>query len=294
MRYSKIPGLSVLTKQITSTVSVALVLLILGIVASMGIVTRGLSREIKENVGFVLSLNTDVPAGRIDSLNRALGTAPYTSRVTYTSARQQLDEWAAQETDTMMVALMTADPADNPFFPEFEVMVREQYASSDSINRILATFKTDSAIAEIQVNNEMVDRIDRNFRNISYILIAVAAALLLISCALINNTIRLTVYAQRFTIHTMQLVGATRGFIRRPIVMTNIMHGVVAAAVAVGLLTPLRYYAASYFAEINSLLPWQMMLWVFAGMLLCGILICAMAAIFATNKHLSQEYDEMF
>lgn len=294
MRQSVHSGLSVLTKQITSTVSVALVLLILGIVACMGIVTSRLSREIKENVGFVLSLNTGVGQQHLDSLNNALKRAPYAARVTYMSAEDQLAEWAAQEPDTMMVALMTADPEDNPFFPEFEVMVRAQYASPDSINVIIGGLQADPAVAEISVNAEMVEKIDRNFRNISYVLVAVAAALLLISTALINNTIRLTVYAQRFTIHTMQLVGATRGFIRRPIVVNNIIHGVIAAAVAVGLLSLMRYYASGYFAEISGLLPWAMMWQVYGGMLVCGILICALAAIFATNKYLSQSYDRMF
>lgn len=294
MNYKKHSGFAVLTKQITSTVSVALVLLILGIVACLGIVARQLSRQVKENVGFVVSLNTGVAPAHIDSLNVVLAGAPYAASVTYTSAQQQLDDWAEQESDTMMVALMTADPADNPFFPEFDVKVREKYASSDSINSIISAIRTDPAVAEIAVNAELVDRIDHNFRNISYILIAIAAALLLISTALINNTIRLTVYAQRFTIHTMQLVGATRGFIRRPIVVNNTLHGIVASGVAIGLLSLMRYYAGQYYPEINTALPWQYMWTVFAGVIVCGIIICAAAALFATNKYLSQEYDEMF
>lgn len=293
MRVPVHTGLSILTKQITSTVSVALVLLILGIVASLGIVARNLTREVKENVGFVLSLNANVPEQHIDSLHNIIASSPYALAVTYTSAQQQLDAWAAEEQDSTMVALMTADPADNPFFPEFEVRVREQYASVDSINVIITDLSADPAVAETSLNADMAESIDKVMRQISYSLIAIAIVLLIIAIALINNTIRLTVYSQRFTIHTMQLVGATRGFIRRPIVWDNIMHGIVAALVSIGLLALLRNYGPRL-VEFSEYLPWQSMWMVFGGMLLCGIIICAAAAIFATNKYLSQEYDEMF
>ena len=283
-----------MTKQITSTVSVTLVLFILGLIACLGIASRSVTRQIKENVGFVVSLNSSTDSLRIADLHARLAAQPYVASLTYISADEQLAEWISQETDTLMVQLMTADGEENPFFPEFDIRVREAYAVPDSLAAITASIAGDEDVDEVIVNTEMIQNIDRNVRTVSYVLWGVAVALLIISLALINNTVRLTVYARRFSIHTMQLVGATPGFIRGPILRNNILHGIVAAVVAGALLIGVRVAAARWIEGVDQALAWPDM-WLIVGLLpVCGILICAVAAIFATNKYINADYDEMF
>ncbi len=283
-----------MTKQITSTVSVTLVLFILGLIACLGIASRSVTRQIKENVGFVVSLNSDADSARIDNLRKQLAAQPYIASLTYISAEEQLAEWVSQETDTLMVQLMTADGEENPFFPEFDVRVREAYAVPDSLAAITSAIVSHEEVDEVIVNTEMVQNIDHNVRTVSYVLCAVAIALLIISLALINNTVRLTVYARRFSIHTMQLVGATPGFIRAPILRNNILHGIVASLVAGAMLIGVRVAAERWIDGVNQALTWPDM-WLVVGLLpLCGILICGVAAIFATNKYINADYDEMF
>ena len=116
----------------------------------------------------------------------------------------------------------------------------------------------------------------------------------MISFVLINNTVRLTIYSSRFLLHTMQLVGATNGFIRRPIVLGNVLNGVLAAVVAIGLLVLLRVYAVSIEPDLALALPWNDLAIVFLGLVAGGMLICGMASWISTNKYLYQSYDDMF
>ena len=140
----------------------------------------------------------------------------------------------------------------------------------------------------------MVDSINHNIKSIALILTIVAAALLFISFALLNNTVRLTVYSRRFLIHTMKLVGATGGFIRRPIINSNMLSGLVAAIIADLLLAGALFYLHSADKVIAAALPWEEAAWVFAGIIVIGIAICSIASLFATNKYLRSDYDDMF
>ena len=150
------------------------------------------------------------------------------------------------------------------------------------------------SVEEITVHTEMVESINSNIGSLSLVLIALAGALLIISFVLINNTVRLTIYSARFLLHTMKLVGATNAFIRRPIVIGNMLNGILAAAVAILLLCLLRVYAISIDPDLALALPWSDLIWVFMGIVAGGILICGTASWIATNKYLRQKYDDMF
>ncbi len=111
---------------------------------------------------------------------------------------------------------------------------------------------------------------------------------------LINNTVSLAIYSRRFIIHTMKLVGATGAFIRRPFLIAGLATGATAAAIAIAVLAAIRAYSTSFDAALDSALPWPSMGWIFAGVLACGLLICLIASIIATNRYLRADYDEMF
>lgn len=282
-------GIPSFSTQITSTISVSLVLLLLGIVAFLVIATHSVTESIKENMGFDVIVKEGTSERNINRLKQRWTNAPYVSSVKYRSAEDALREWQ-DETGEDLIELLGV----NPFSPEFDIRVKSEYANLDSIEKIIAPLQKLSSVSEISVHSDMIESINKNIRSISIILAIVAAALMLISFVLINNTIRLAVYSRRFIIHTMKLVGAKDGFIRKPFIKSNILNGIIASIIAILLLSGILYYTQSIDPMIISVIGHEMIVYVFAGIPVTGILICSLAAINATNKYLRISYDEMF
>ena len=282
-------GISTFSAQITATISVALVLLLLGIIAMLGIAAHSITRNIKENIGFDIVLTDTASDAEVNQLKSRWTAAPYTASVRYYSKDDALMHWEEETGENLMDVLGV-----NPFSGELEVKVKADYASSDSINKIIAPLKSLPYVQEVNVHTELVDDINRNINSVSLILIIITCALLFISFALINNTVRLTVYSRRFIIHTMKLVGATGSFIRRPFINANVVSGIVSALIASAILAGTLYYLQGIDSGIASAITWPQAACVFAGILIIGIIICAVAALFATNKYLRLDYDDMF
>lgn len=279
------------TTRATATVSVALVLFILGIASFMGIAAHKVTKGIKENMGFVVLFNEEVTASDIDAVRSRLVKEPGVASTSYSSPEAVLDRWqkmVGEEEDITRLAGV------NPFVGELEVRVRSSYASNDSIGLITAPLQLMPQVSEIKVHTKLVDRINSTLRSVSLSLIFVAVALLTVSFILIFNTVRLTVYARRFTIYTMKLVGATASFIRRPFLVDNIVNGLVAGIIASLALIGVVSYGRTFDLSIAEVLTWDSVVAVLVGVVITGILICLIAAIFAANRYLRLSYDEMF
>ncbi len=289
MGNKKRSGIPSFSTHITSTISVSLVLLLLGIVAFLVIATHSVTESIKENMGFDVIVKEGTSERNINRLKQRWTNAPYVSSAKYRSADDALREWQ-EETGEDLIELLGV----NPFSPEFDIRVKSEYANLDSIEKIIAPIQELSSVSEISVHSDMIESINKNIRSISIILAIVAAALMLISMVLINNTIRLAVYSRRFIIHTMKLVGAKAGFIRKPFITSNILNGIIASIIAILLLSGILYYTQSIDPMIISAIGYEAILYVFAGIPIIGILICSLAAINATNKYLRISYDDMF
>ena len=282
-------GISTFSAQITATISVALVLLLIGIIAMLGIAAHSITRNIKENIGFDIVLTDTATDAEVNQLKSKWTASPYTASVRYYSKEDALMNWEEETGENLMDVL-----GINPFSGELEVKVKADYASSDSINKIITPLKSLPYVHEVKVHTELVDSINRNINSVSLILIIITCALLFISFALINNTVRLTVYSRRFIIHTMKLVGATGSFIRRPFINANVVSGIISALIASAILAGTLYYLQGIDSGIASAITWPQAACVFAGILIIGIIICAVAALFATNKYLRLDYDDMF
>ena len=140
----------------------------------------------------------------------------------------------------------------------------------------------------------MIDEINYTIGNIMIILAIIAATLVLISFVLINNTVRLTVYSKRFIIHTMKLVGATNGFIRRPFIINNLIHGIIASLITIIILASSLYYLQTIDYSWGQSISWLDATYIFSGIIIAGIIICTISAFFATNKYLRTKYDDLF
>lgn len=282
-------GISTFSAQITSTISVALVLLLLGIVAFMGIAAHSVTNDIRENIGFDVLLKEDTPETEINRFKQEWINSPYVSSLKYFSEDDALRQWE-EETGEDLIELCGV----NPFSAEFEIRVKSDYATTDSISKIIAPLKSRNYVSDIVVHTEIVESINQNISSVAFVLILIAAALILISFVLINNTVRLTVYSRRFIIHTMKLVGATSGFIRKPFIVNNIIHGIIASLIAIAILSATLYYVQTLDTSVAKAIEWSAAAVVFGGLTLTGICICAIAALMATNKYLRIDYDDMF
>ena len=281
--------ISTFGSQITSVISVALVLLILGILAMTLEASRSLSDDIRRNIGFVVKLSPSASADDVNRVKHLVSASPAIDSYVFASP----DNILAEESRLMGEDL--GEMLDeNPFGAEFDVRLKPRYACGDSIPAISAVIAADDAVDEIVTETAVVDSINSVIRRLTAILLAIAAALLIISFVLINNTVSLAIYSRRFIIHTMKLVGATGAFIRRPFLIAGLATGATAAAIAIAVLAAIRAYSTSFDAALDSALPWPSMGWIFAGVLACGLLICLIASIIATNRYLRADYDEMF
>ncbi len=276
-------------KHLTSTVSVGMVLLILGIVGCAAFAAGNITRHIRENLGFNMVMKMDADLTRINDMKKRLTASDFVASYDYMSPEEILEQENAYLGSDVEDLLGT-----NPYQPEFNVRVKAQYASVDSLDKIISPLRNIDSVEEITVHTEMVESVNSNIGTLSLVLIALAGALLVISFVLINNTVRLTIYSARFLLHTMQLVGATNAFIRRPIIIGNILNGILAAVVAILLLCLLRVYAVNIDPDLALALPWSDLIYVFLGVVAGGIIICGTASWIATNKYLRQSYDDMF
>lgn len=289
MEKKRTARISTFGSQITSIISVSLVLLILGILAMTLQASHTVGDRIRSNMGFVVKIDptaTDADVARV--MAKVKGTKAIQS-FAFASAENILIE----ESERMGQDL--GDMLDeNPFGAEVDVKVRPEYADADSIAMLAAGFELDPAVEEAVAEAETVRSVNSVISRLTIILLAMAAALLIISFVLINNTVSLAVYSRRFIIHTMKLVGATGAFIRRPFLLAGLWTGVAAAVIAIGLLAGLRAYASTFDPIVDELLNWPTMTCIFVAVTIVGLIICTVASAIATNRYLRAQYDDMF
>ena len=282
---------AIINARVTATISVSLVLLILGIAAFTALVTGEITRNIKENLGYDVSMAEDIDQAEVERILNIISKSPATRSASVHTPEDAAKEWEAEMGENVIELCDV-----NPFPTIIEVKVKEKYASVDSMAKIADYLRRDRAIDSINMNSDVIDSINANTKTLYLILSIIGVALLLISFVLINNTVHLTVYSRRFLIHPMKLVGATHAFIRRPFVKDSIVNGAVAGVIASGILSLLLLYGPDsdiFYTEKALISPLAAGL-VFAALIVTGMIICAVASLFATNKYLNIEYDEMF
>lgn len=282
-------GSSVDMQFVTSSISTTLVLLLLGLVVFFVLAAHNLSVYVKENISFSLLISDDMKEADILKLQKRLNQEDFVKHTEYISKKQALRE---------QTEAMGTDPQEflgyNPFTASIEIKLHSDYANSDSIAKIEKLLKKNTNIQEVLYQKELIDAVNDNIRNISLLLLGLAGILSLISFALINNTIRLTIYSKRFLIHTMKLVGASWGFIRRPFLQRNFWIGVPAACLADGILWTAAVWLVAYEPELVAVVTPQVMLAVSVSVLAFGIIITWLCAWFSINKYLRMKSSALY
>ena len=274
---------------ITSSISTTLVLLLLGLVVFFVLGAHNLSIYVRENINFSVLISDDMKEADILKLQKKLDKEPFVKQTEYISKKQALKEQSEA---------MGTDPEEflgyNPFTASIEIKLHSDYANSDSIAKIEKMIKKNTNIQDVLYQRELIDLVNYNIRNISLVLLALAVVLALISFALINNTIRLAIYSKRFLIHTMKLVGASWGFIRRPFLRRNIWSGVLAGIMADAILMGTAYWLVSYEPELIRVITPEVMLLVSGSVLIFGVVITFLCAYLSINKYLRMKASTLY
>ena len=274
---------------ITSSISTTLVLLLLGLVVFFVLAANNLSVYVRENINFSVLISDDMKETDILKLQKRLNNEPFVKETEYISKKQALKE---------QTEAMGTDPQEflgyNPFTASIEIKLHSGYANSDSIAKIEKLIKRNTNIQDVLYQKDLIDAVNENIRNISLVLLALAVMLTFISFALINNTIRLAIYSKRFLIHTMKLVGASWGFIRRPFLKRNIWSGVLAAFIADTILMGAAYWLVSYEPELIRVITPEVMLLVSGAVLVFGVVITFLCAYLSINKYLRMKASTLY
>ena len=273
---------------ITASISTTMVLILLGLVVFFVLAAHNLSIYVRENINFSVIISDDMKEADILKLQQKFDAEPFVRATEYISKKQALEE---------QTEAMGTDPAEflgyNPFPASIEIKLHSEYANADSIVNIEKSIKRNTNIQDILYQRELIDMVNDNIRNISLVLLGLALVLTFISFALINNTIRLTIYSKRFLIHTMKLVGASWSFIRRPFLVRNLWSGVLAGLMADIILIGGAVWLLRYEPDLAAIITPELMLIVMASVIGFGVLISVTCAYLSINKFLKMKVERL-
>lgn len=275
----------------TTGVSVTLALLTLGLIAMIWIAAAVESRRMMEKIEISVVLADGVGSERALAIRDAISKTKFAQNVRYISKEEALENWKDATGEDLEHVFGV-----NPLTPEVAFTVSADYSTVGGIAGIKKSVGAIEGVAEVGTpDSEMIETMNSNIKKLTLGFTVIAAIMLIISFVLISNTVRLSIYSRRFTIHTMQLVGATDGFIRRPFIAANAIVGGISGIIAGALLSSMLALSGKIdFEELTSLIDWKWMGLVDVGLILGGVLICALAALVATTRHLHQDYEELF
>ena len=274
---------------LSAVISISLVLLLVGVASLLLVNAKGVSDYFKENMQVSVMMKQSVE--EVDALvyKEELDRRDFIRSSVFVSREQGRQEMEQLLGDDFLNVFETA-----PIPLSLDITLNAEYVSADSIEVVKACIMESPLVEEVVYQRSLIDALNANLSKISMILGVFIALLLFISFVLINNTVRLTVFARRFTIHTMKLVGATRSFIRAPFLVQSLVQGVLAACVAVGALGGVLYFISREFEQLFDVFR-MVMLVVVAGIVLAsGVVICLISTVLVVNKLLSLHKDELY
>ncbi|MBR6842900.1 MAG: permease-like cell division protein FtsX [Prevotella sp.] len=276
-------------QKVTLCISTAMVLVLLGLVVFSVLISRNLSEWVKENITVTVMLCDDVSVNNAKLLCRDLYHRPYSKNIDYISSDQALKE---------QKEAMGSDPSEflgvNPFPATLEIQMHADYANRDSLKWIAKELRKNPKVADVAYQVDLMDSVNRNLTKVNLLLLVLALLLTFVSFTLINNMVRLSVYSKRFIIHTMKLVGASWGFIRRPFMAQALTIGIIAAFIAIIVLGFSVYGLYYYEPNILTILTWRELVITGVAVLLFGLLITALCSYISVNKFLRMTPGELY
>lgn len=274
---------------LTSTISMSLVLFLVGLVFLLLFVARDMSTYVKENINLSIILDDGIHGSEIKRIEDYLKASPYAKTVEYISKADALKDH---------ISSLGENPQDflgyNPLKASLEVKLHALYANNDSVSVVEQKLKTFDHINRVVYQKDMVSLVNDNVKKVSLILLGLALVLLVVSVALINNTIRLSLYSNRFLINTMKLVGATPWFIRKPYMISSMINGLIASFISIFLLAGIVYFVQYQFGVSELFANYLNFIFVGIIVIISGVMLAGLSSYAAVGRYLKMRTNDMF
>lgn len=276
---------------LVSLMSIMLVLFVLGMYAFVVVYTDRLLSYVKENIGFEVVMKSDAKESAIKSLQEELKMKEYVKSAVYISKEEATNR---MKEDLGEDFLQWLGDVENPLLPSIDVRFVANYANSDSMAMVEKWLGKKTIVKEVIYQKSLTNTINSNISKIKIVLFAVSLVLLLIAITLISHTIRLSVYSKRFTVRTMQLVGATEGFVMKPFLKTFMIQGLIAAVVALILITVVLYGIQDYLPEMNLSQSNGYIMTIYLSIIALSLILTMTSTVVSMKKYLNADIDRFY
>ena len=273
---------------VTSIISIMLVLFMLGLLGLIILHGKKLSEYVRENIRISLLLKEDSSDAMIMAFKQKLDKTEYVFKSQYISREEAAKELSEDLGEDFLQFLDF-----NPLPPTIELQLKSAYTNNDSILKIQKQLAGNPVVKEIVYQKSMIDVVNDNIRKISLVITGFSLLLIIIAIVLINNTIKLSIYARRFLIRSMQLVGATESFIRRPFIRRSMLHGFIASLLAIGFLMGTLWIARQRIPELIKLEDMQSFTVMYGLLVIIGVVLSGLSTFFAVRKFLHMKADSL-
>jgi cell division transport system permease protein len=287
--FDKYQKRKLISSYISVVISIALVLFLLGCLGLLVINSKKVADHFKEQVVMTIYLNDTAKEVEVNQLKKSLAMAEYSKEATYVSKEEAAEMMKAETGEDFMDFV-----GYNPLKNSIDVYLKADFVTTEKLSEISESLSTKSFIEEIRYDNDLVELMNDNVKKISFWVLIISGLFTLIAVLLINSSIRLAVYSKRFIIKTMQMVGATKSFIRRPFVWKSVQLGIVGAIVALAGMAVVLYYLDQYFPELELLRNTVMITGLFVGIFVLGIIITWISTFIATQRFLNLKTDQLY
>lgn len=275
--------------RVTSVISVALTLVIIGLLAQTAVIGHHLTDSVRRSLTATVQAVPGANDIALNRIKRLISANPAVASYTFVTSDQVLAQevlYIGEEIATLL--------DENPYSAEYEVHFRPEAARKNSIEDFCKQMQADPAVETVLTDMTVVDNVNRTFSRLTLGLTIVGAVLLVISLALIQATVSLSIYSRRFLIRTMKLVGASPSFICAPFVRAGLVNGLIAGLTASALLAAAQSYAMYSGSWLAPMLNWGDAALVYVGLVVLGMLICPLAAWIAATRYLHRNYDSLY
>ena len=274
---------------LSSIISISLVLLLVGVASLLILNARNVADYFKENMQVSVMLKQEVSESKAETFRASIEEYPFIN-----STRLVSKEEGAEEMKAMLGEDFLSVFESSPIPISIDVTLKADYVSADSLDMVIGKLSESNLVDEVGCQQSLVEALNSNLTKISFILGIFIALMLFISFVLINNTVRLNVFSQRFTIHTMRLVGATKAFIRKPFLVRAVYQGLISSAVAILILGGLLIFVKKSFEQLFEIFRTDIMVAGAVIVIACGVLICVASTFFVVNRLISMSKDELY
>ena len=269
--------------------SIGLVLFLLGILGLLVLNTKKLADHFKEQITISVFLKDNAKEVEVDQLQKSLAMAEYTKNATYVSKEEAAEQHSEEIGENFLDFL-----GYNPLKNSIDIQLKADYVSPEKITEIAEEIATKDYIEEVSYDKPLITLLNDNVKKLSFWILVASGIFTFIAVLLINSSIRLSIYSKRFIIKTMQMVGATKAFIRRPFIYTNIKLGILGSILALIALGAVLYYVNNHFPELNLFQDPTVLIILFAGVFVLGVLISLISTFFATQRFLNLRTDDLY